>query len=112
MHIYHITEESTWKEANESGVYLPSGFDKDGFIHCSTEDQVLPVAENFYRSKNGLVLLKIDPSRLTSPLVFENLEGNAELFPHLYGSLPVAAVVESLPFIRGQDGRFRFPSFS
>lgn len=71
MQIYHITEESTWKEANESGVYLPSGFDKDGFIHCSTEDQVLPVAENFYRSKNGLVLLKIDPSRLTSPLVLK-----------------------------------------
>ncbi len=109
MHIYHITEEITWKSALLEGVYVPTAFISDGFIHCSTKKQVIKVANTFYKDANDLVLLKIDPEEIDAPLVYENLEGKSELFPHLYGKLPLRAVIQVLPLARNRKGVFAFP---
>lgn len=112
MFIYHIAEKSIWNEALTIGIYTPGAYQQDGFIHCSLENQVLAVANRYYQQSNDLVLLKIDSDRIEVPLVFENLEGKEELFPHLYGPLPLNAVVESLPLDRDQHAVFIFPAFS
>lgn len=41
----------------------------------------------------GLVLLEIDLARCPAEVRWENLEGGSELFPHLYGPVPAAAVI-------------------
>src|SRR5262249_33536570 len=91
--IYHITSAAAARDAEKSGEYTPEGFAVEGFIHCSYAQQVPGVLNRFFQGRTGLVLLEIDPSRLACRIVDENLEGGAELFPHVYGKLPMAAVV-------------------
>ena len=112
MFIYHIAEKAKWNEALKAGSYVPGTYQQDGFIHCSLEKQVLVVAKRNFQHYNDLVLLKIDSNLILAPLIFENLEGKDELFPHIYGTLPMNAVVASLPLERDQQSFFIFPSFS
>ena len=107
--IYHISRKVEWNIGLEKGSYSPSGYPVDHFIHCSTLAQVLPVAERYYQEVDDLVLLKIDPGRLACNLVFENLEGGKELFPHIYGELNLEAVVGVKQFLKNDQGKFTFP---
>ena len=107
--VYHITERERWLQALKDGIYMPSRYDLDGFIHLSQRHQVLGVAGSIYAGQHGLVLLYIDPSLIDIPLVFENLEGGHELFPHLYAPLPLDAVVTVYDFEPDDEGQFVLP---
>lgn len=109
MILYHITDNKCWSSALTTGAYTPEAFDNDGFIHCSTAVQVLAVAKRFYTGSSNLVLLTIDADRVAPEIVFENLEGGAELFPHIYGRLNLEAVVRVSAFAADADGEFRLP---
>jgi len=103
--IFHITTREAWNEATE-GIYLTESFPTEGFIHCSTRDQVVKVANARFRGQAGLVLLSIDSEKVTPEIVYENLEGGQELFPHIYGALNKNAVVKITQFEPGADGYF------
>lgn len=103
--IVHLTERSLWEEARARGAYEMSTRGKtlqeEGFIHCSTREQLPAVAAFLYADHDGpddLVLLVIDPARLDVPLKYEAPEPGAEEFPHVYGPIPVAAVVDVEPW--------------
>ena len=93
--IYHITSRSAWNEARERGDYRAESLETEGFIHCSTESQVVPVAERFYAGLSDLLLLVIEPARLASDLKWEPPAGGTpppgipegDLFPHVYGPI-------------------------
>lgn len=112
--IYHITSRSAWNEARAQGVYRAETLDTEGFIHCSTEEQVIPVAENFYKGETGLLLLVIDPERLTSDLKWEPPAGGGpppgvpegDLFPHVYGPVNLEAVVRVFDLQSNPDGKY------
>ena len=110
--IFHITEAKRWEAANEAGSYQPEMFATEGFIHCSTRDQVITVADARFRGQQGLVLLLIDTDKVKPEIVYENLEGGAQLFPHIYGELNTDAVVEVAPFEPCADGYFKLPASS
>jgi uncharacterized protein (DUF952 family) len=105
--IFHITTRETWEIAKPEGSYRPEAFAAEGFIHCSTREQVARVADARFRGQRGLVLLCIDTDKVAAEIVYENLEGGRELFPHIYGELNVQAVAEVLEFEPGADGRFK-----
>ncbi|WP_019507034.1 DUF952 domain-containing protein [Pleurocapsa sp. PCC 7319] len=107
--IYHITSLAEWDYAQSIGVYQPKGFVIEQFIHCSYLDQLLTVADHFFRGQNSLVILVVEPSKIDSDLVEENLEGGTELYPHLYGLLPCTAVKKALAFPCNADGSFTLP---
>ena len=96
--LFHVALVSEWEAARAVGRYERStrgrSLDEVGFVHLSTADQWPGVLERFYSGAGELVLLEVDPARLESPLRWESVgpEGG-ELFPHLYGPLPVSAVV-------------------
>jgi len=104
--IYHITSRQDANAAAQGGLYEPAGFAREGFIHCSYAHQVLPVANRLFRGKRDLVVLEIDPAALGCNVVDENLEGGAELFPHVYGRLKMSAVTRVDPFPCDEDGGF------
>lgn len=56
-----------------------------GFIHCSDRHQFSRVANHIFRNTTGLVLLHVDKEKLLSEVVYENLDGGPEPFPHVYG---------------------------
>ena len=91
--LFHITTTSAWHAAAASGEYRPSAYAREGFIHCSHAHQLAGVANRLFKDVPGLVLLEIDQAVLTCRVVEENLEGGDQLFPHVYGALPVSAVI-------------------
>ena len=109
--IFHITTREAWERAWPTGAYRPEAFAVEGFIHCSTPAQVVRVADARFRGRGGLVLLAIDSEKVGPEIVYENLEGGAELFPHIYGELNAEAVAEVLKFEPGADGYFTLPSY-
>jgi uncharacterized protein (DUF952 family) len=110
MLIYHITTRHAWVAAQKTGAYRADSLASQGFIHCSTSDQVVRVANAFYRSQSGLVLLEIDPSELEPDVRWEPGTDKAdELFPHIYGFINVDAVLRVLDFPAGTQGTFELP---
>ena len=108
--LFHITSAEEAAAASERGEYRPQAFAREGFVHCSYRDQVIATANRIFRGRGGLVLLEIDRDRLTSDVVDENLEGGRELFPHIYGAVPMAAVVNVHAFPCDGDGMFALPA--
>ncbi|MFN4309862.1 MAG: DUF952 domain-containing protein [Ferrovibrio sp.] len=107
--IYRILTAADWAAAQAAGRFTGSAHDiRDGFIHFSTSAQVAETAAKHYAGLPALVLLYVRAESLAAPLKWERSR-NDDLFPHLYGDLPVAAVhrVENLPL--GPDGRHVFP---
>lgn len=115
--IFHITTRTAWNAAGEKGEYTPGSLQTEGFIHCSTLTQVLPVAEKFYKGQSGLVLLVIEPARLSSTLNWEPPSGGTpppgvlpgDLFPHVYGPINLDAVVYVFDFVFDSTGAFQMP---
>lgn len=119
--IIHLTTQTAWHTAQQAGAYRTDSLEKEGFIHCSTQEQILPVANSFYRGIPALVLLWLDPALLQAeirweppvhPGASENSErapspAAANLFPHIYGPINLDAVVEVVDFLPDQDGVFR-----
>ncbi len=107
--LYHITSLSEWNAAQTKGEYKPQGFAKEGFIHCSYRHQLLTVAHRFYKGQDGLVILIIESSTISSSLVEENLEGGTESYPHLYCPLPINSVIKAVAFPCNAEGSFSLP---
>ena len=107
--IFHITKRHAWTRAKAEGSYRTEMFPIEGFIHCSTADQVIQVANIRFRGQNGLVLLSIDTDKVTAKIIYENLEGGSQLFPHIYGELNIDAVVQVAEFEPGAEGYFTLP---
>jgi glutathione S-transferase len=100
--LYHLALRSDWIESRDQGVYDHStrgqSLQQVGFIHLSTAEQVPATALRFYSDlpAGELLLLSLDPKRLASASLevrFEPVGANGELFPHLFGALPLEAVV-------------------
>ncbi|MBN0047982.1 DUF952 domain-containing protein [Streptomyces actuosus] len=105
QHILHLTERSLWEEARAHGAYTMSTrgrtLAEEGFIHCSTRAQFPAVAAFLYSSPDrpeDLVVLVVDPERLAAPVRYEAPEPGGEEFPHVYGPIPVEAVVDVEPW--------------
>jgi uncharacterized protein (DUF952 family) len=116
--ILHITNQPEWDAAQSAGQYEAPSLHSEGFIHFSTADQVVWVANAFYAGQNDLRLLIVDPERLSAELRWEDPAHpgvrmdivQSEVFPHLYGPLNLDAVLQVVPFPVGNDGTFRLPA--
>ena len=91
--IYHfITETDLSKYLTESELRVPS-LDTEGFIHCSTLEQVLDVANFLAPYSEEMQLLEIDESLVSQDVRFEDAMGDGRLFPHVYGPINRDAIV-------------------
>ena len=117
--IYHLTSRPAWQEAQQRGAYRTESLETQGFIHCSTGTQILPVAEAYYKGQSGLLVLKIDPSLLSSELRWEPPSGGSpppgvpegELFPHVYGPINLDAILNVYELETNPDGSIKTPKF-
>ena len=108
--IYHIARQSDWDAALATGAYTADSLATAGFIHCSTAAQVIATANRLFKGRRDLVLLAIDTAKVRADIREENLEGGAELFPHIYGPLEIGAVVACHLFSPRADGSFELPA--
>jgi uncharacterized protein (DUF952 family) len=88
--IYKILDAAEWAEAEARGRYDGSEVDRrDNYIHFSTAAQVQETARRHFAGRRNLVLVAVNADVLDA-LRWERSRGG-ELFPHLYGPLPVSA---------------------
>ena len=107
--IYHICRRDEWVSAEKTGSYAGSSQDlADGFIHFSTASQVRASAAKHRAGQTDLMLLSVDPDSLSDALKWEPSRGG-QLFPHLYGDLPLSAVRRVDPLELDADGVHQFP---
>ncbi|KQY23964.1 DUF952 domain-containing protein [Rhizobium sp. Root482] len=110
--IYKIVPASLWQDAQNSGEFKGAAVDlSDGFIHFSTAEQAGETAARHFAGQEGLLLVAVDGEALDERLVYEPSRGGA-LFPHLYGPLPLEAVLWQKPLPLGADGLHRFPELT
>ncbi len=95
--LYHLTTAAEWEHRDERGLRAPS-LETEGFIHCSTISQVSGSARRFFGDTNDTVVLRIDPARVTAPIVWEDSLNHGGRFPHIYGPLNLDAVTDIVAF--------------
>ena len=107
--IYKICDSALWREAERAGVFAGAPVDHaDGFIHFSTADQVAETAARHFAGRGDLLLVAADAAALGSALRYEPSRGG-QLFPHLYGTLPLSAVRWVRPLPLGAGAKHVFP---
>lgn len=107
--IYKILADAAYEAAKDEGRFLGTADDlRDGFIHFSAGHQVAETLAKIYTAQADLLLLTVDAKKLGSALKWERSRGG-DLFPHLYGPLPLDAVLDVAPLPLDEDNRHILP---
>lgn len=108
-HALKIVSAEEWRQTVRDGVFRGAPVDHaDGFIHLSTVDQVEETAAKHFAGRDDLMLLTIELHRISGEVRWEVSRGG-DLFPHVYGTLPLESVLAAEPLTRDRDGVFIFP---
>jgi uncharacterized protein (DUF952 family) len=94
--VHHVARRAEWRVAAGDG-YRPRSLVEEGFIHCSTAEQLTGTIAAHFTPGDDLVVLTIDVARLAHELRWEPSR-DGDLFPHLYGPLDTDAVVGARPW--------------
>ena len=104
--LYKIVPAAVWKAAESTREFSGASIDiRDGFIHFSTAAQVRETAARHFAGMPDLLLVAVAPDGLD---VRWERSRNDDLFPHLYGPLPLAAVLWARPLPLRHDGTHEF----
>ena len=103
MILYHLTEAKAWEMALDKGFYAHPSLESEGFIHFSTEAQLLQTAARYFKSEDELVVLEVSEKKVKDLLKWEP-STNDELFPHVYGRLELSMVGNTNMLMRNKDG--------
>ncbi|HEY0881954.1 MAG TPA: DUF952 domain-containing protein [Archangium sp.] len=102
MSLFHLVLESEWRFVE--GRYTPRRFEADGFVHCcdGLEMTRAVAAAYFARATEPVLVVELNEAALDVPVKREapappdgqaHAHHDGRLFPHVYGSIPVRAVV-------------------
>lgn len=106
--LYKIMPRQDWETAQANGIYEGSEVDRrDGFIHLSAARQVRATARKHFSGQGDLLLVSVREDALGKSLKWEVSRGG-DLFPHIYGNLPLNAVSEVVP-LPLVNGSHQFP---
>ena len=110
--VLHMAPIQDWSKVADdaTAVYTDPSLEAEGFIHCSTTEQILIPANERFAGRTDLVLLVIDLANVPSETIFEDCYESGHAFPHIYGPIPVAAVTDVVPFPCQADGTFVLPA--
>lgn len=107
--LYKVISSDDWRAAETQGEFTGVGIDlDDGFIHLSSQSQVVETVGRYFAGQEGLLLVAVDASKLGDTLRWEPSR-NGDLFPHVYGSISMEAVIRTDKLPVNRDGSHRFP---
>jgi uncharacterized protein (DUF952 family) len=92
---FKILTADQWAQFQADGVFCGAPIDAaDGYIHLSTADQLDETVAKHFVGQSGLVIAEVNLGVLGATVKWEVSRGGA-LFPHIYGPLPMSAVLGS-----------------
>jgi uncharacterized protein (DUF952 family) len=90
---FKILTAAEWAQFQTDGIFHGAPIDlADGYIHLSAADQLQGTLDKHFAQATGLVIATVNLTALGETVKWEVSRGGA-LFPHIYGPLPMAAVV-------------------
>jgi uncharacterized protein (DUF952 family) len=93
---FKILTAAQWAQFEADGVFHGAPVDlADGYIHLSTQDQVQGTLDKHFAGQENLVIAEVDLTLLKDVIKWEPSRGGA-LFPHIYGDLPMHAIMGHL----------------
>lgn len=106
--MYHLVFQAYFDSLAATTDYVPSTFERDGFVHCTDDPiEMARVANRYYADEQGPHLyLYIDKDRVNAPIRYEDAENK---YPHVYGPLNRDAVVAVRLAARDAEGHFLPP---
>jgi uncharacterized protein (DUF952 family) len=108
--VYKIMSAAELEQMQRDGVFCGSPADiADGYIHLSCGSQLEATLDRHFSGVDGLMLVAVDLSRLGDTVRWDPARGG-QLFPHIYGRLPVGAVLSVATLERTADGVVRLPA--
>src|ERR1700733_12202815 len=108
--VYKVMSATELQQMQRDGVFRGSRADvEDGYIHLSCGSQLAATLDKHFSGVDGLMLVAVDLSRLGDTVRWEPARGG-QLFPHIYGPLPVGAVVSVATLERTPDGVVKLPA--
>lgn len=107
--IYHIADPNQWEQAQVSRFYTHPSLHSEGYIHCSTREQLEETANLYFGDTDSILILFIDPSKLEAELVYETASRGGD-FPHIYGPVNISSIVRSKQYKRrGKKFKINLP---
>lgn len=100
-------EQMAALEADEAFAGAPVDL-ADGFIHLSTSGQLDETVAKHFAGLDDLHIAAVDLEALGDAVKWEASRGGA-LFPHIYGSLPLSAVIAYGSLDRDEAGKIKLP---
>lgn len=89
---FKILTAEQWSEFERDQIFLGSQVDiADGYIHLSTAEQLHETLTKHYAGQEKLKIAEVDLGIVGTVLRWEPSRGG-QLFPHLYGPLPMTAI--------------------
>ena len=102
--IFHIALKEKWERTISRSQYTEGSLQSEGFIHCSTAEQVVDTANKHFKGQSDLVLLKINTNDIVSVIAYEAYAENGETYPHIFGPIAHDAIKEVIEFPVSSDG--------
>jgi uncharacterized protein (DUF952 family) len=105
---FHLVPRVEWEASDPAAPYVPTAFERDGFVHCTDgADELAATANRHFAALSGdLCALVVDRSRLGAQVRYEDPGG---IYPHVYGPIERDAILRILPMPRGAGGEFLAP---
>jgi uncharacterized protein (DUF952 family) len=107
--VFHLTTAEAWARAQHDGELVPAGFADEGFVHCSTLEQLVGTIQRHFPHAASLVLLELAPEPVAADLRWEESRPG-ERYPHLYRPLRATDVHTAWEWQRGPDGGVELPA--
>lgn len=105
--IFHITTKENWEKRNKL-YFEDSSLKKDGFIHCCEINQIEKVANNLFKERDEILILCIDENLLGDiKVIWEDLYNLNEKYPHIYGPIPLKAIINIFSVKKQINGKFK-----
>ena len=104
--LLHCMRKTTWETVKDKDAWGEEIVKACGCIHCSPVEWFWRVAPNFKDTRDELVLICIDEDKLLSEIRYEDDDNCGRRYPHVYGVIRQSAVVDVLPFLRDDRGRY------
>lgn len=90
---FKILTAGQWGQFEADGVFHGAQVDlADGYIHLSAATELQGTLDKHFAGQTALVIAEVDLAALGDAVRWEVSRGGA-LFPHIYGPLPMDAVI-------------------
>lgn len=104
--IFHLVTKEDWESHTKNSQYTPQSLEDQGFIHCSSGNNIEDTANRLFKDKENVLLLVINTALVDHDIKYEKDPELEEEFPHIYGPLNTGAVIDKIDIAPEEDGSY------